>query len=260
MSKRRKGALSLAADFVAAPRRAMDRVAAEPRAALVDALKILLAYMAVSAVFYALKPESFPPPAEGAAPPDDPRGILFWTKVQLWTPALDAVLVATTAWFAQLLKGDRLPRRLLAAVLCGAAPVLLLIVYAQSRIPGWAFACGWLLFAALAAPGFRRVPAQTWAPLAAVLLGVNALSLTLVPLFTAAVLARWAVGYHALEMGLLLWTLGISTYGAGRLLGLPAARAFCAVFLGLLAQIVFVFSMHTLGLLPNDVLKALMAV
>ncbi len=254
------GAWTLAADFAANPRRAMDRIAAAPRPALTDSLRILLAYMVASAVYYWLKPESFPPPPEGAVLPEDPRGLLFWTKVQLWTPALDGVLVATTAWFAQLLKGERLPRRLLAAVLCGAAPVLLLIVYAQSRIPGWAFAGGWLLFAGLAAPGFRRVPPETWAPLAAVLLGVNALSLFLVPLFTAAVLARWAVGYHALEMGLLFWTLGVSTYGAGRLLGLPAARAFCAVFLGLLAQIVFVFSMHTLGLLPNDVLKALMAV
>ena len=255
-----RGAWALAGDFAANPRRAMDRVAAAPRAALAGSLKILLAYMAVSAVFYWLKPESFPPPPKGAALPDAPRGLLFWAKVQLWTPPLDAVLVATTAWFAQLLGGGRLPRRLLAAVLCGAAPVLLLIVYAQSRIPGWAFAGGWLLFAALSAPGFRRVPAETWAPLAAVLLGVNALALALVPLFTAAVLARWAVGYHALEMGLLLWTLGVSTYGAGRLLGLPTARAFCAVFLGLLAQIIFVFSMHTMGLLPNDVLKALMAV
>lgn len=247
-------------DMAFAPRRAVDRVLKTPGSLLTPAAGVLLLYMAVSAVFYRLKPEGFPPPPEGWTPPAVPRGIWFWVRVQLWTPLLTAVLLATTAWFSQLLRGERLPRRMLAAVLSGAIPVLLLVVYANHLIPGWAFGGAWAGLAALMAPGYRRLPPGRWLPLAAVLMSANALALAATPLFAAAVLARSDVLYHALEFGLLFWTLGVMTVTVGRVLDLPAARAFAAVFLGLLSQILFVFSMSTLGALPNDVLKALMAV
>lgn len=250
----------LGLDMAVAPRRAAEGVLKAPGSRLRGAAGILLLYMAVSAVFYRLKPEGFPAPPEGWTPPDVPRGLWFWVRVQLWTPLLTAVLLATTAWFSQLLRGERLPRRMLAAVLSGAIPVLLLVVYANHLIPAWAFGGAWLGLAALMVPGYRRLPPGRWLPLASVLMAVNALALAATPLFTAAVLARADTFYHALEFGLLFWTLGAATVAVGTVLDLPAARAFAAVFLGLLSQILFVFSMSTLGLLPNDVLKALMAV
>lgn len=253
-------ALKLGWQMASSPRKAVDRVLKDRGALLGEAAVVLLLYMAVSAVFYRLKPEGFPTPPEGWTPPEIPRGLWFWVRVQLWTPLLTAVLLATTAWFSQLLRGDKLPRRMLAAVLSGAIPVLLLVVYANHLIPSWAFGGAWLGLAALMAPGYRRIPRERWLPLAAVLMAVNALALAATPFFTAAVLLRSETLYHVLEFGLLFWTLGVATTTVGAVLDLPAARAFAAVFLGLLSQILFVFSMSTLGLLPNDVLKALMAV
>lgn len=252
--------LHLGWDMAFAPRRAVDAILKDRRSKLVQAAGVLVLYMAVSAVFYRLKPEGFPTPPEGWTPPEVPRGLWFWTRVQLWTPLLTAVLLATTAWFSQLLRGEHLPRRMLAAVLSGAIPILLLVVYANHRIGPWVFGGAWLGLAALMVPGYRRLPEGRWLPLASVLMAVNALALVTTPLFTATVLMRSENLYHALEFGLLFWTLGVATVAVSKVLDLPAARAFAAVFLGLLSQILFVFSMSTLGLLPNDVLKALMAV
>ncbi|TPW19434.1 MAG: hypothetical protein FD126_2690 [Elusimicrobia bacterium] len=251
---------NLAGDMAFAPKRAVERILKDKDSQLLQAGAVLLLYMAVSAVFYRLKPEGFPTPPEGWTPPVVPRGLWFWVRVQLWTPLLTAVLLATTAWFSQLLRGEHLPRRMLAAVLSGAIPVLLLVVYANHLIPSWAFGGAWLVLAALMAPGYRRMPPGRWKPLAATLMAVNALALAGTPLFTLAVLTRSETFYHGLEFGLLFWTLGVATSAVSAVLDLPAPRAFAAVFLGLLSQILFVFSMSTLGVLPNDVLKALMAV
>lgn len=250
----------LGRDMAFAPRRAVAGILKAKGSRNREAAGVLLVYMAVSALFYRWKPEGFPTPPEGWTPPEVPRGLWFWVRVQLWTPLLTAVLLATTAWFSQLLRGEHLPRRMLAAVLSGAIPVLLLVVYANHLIPGWAFGGAWLGLAALMAPGYRRLTPGRWAPLASVMMAVNGLALAATPLFVVAVLAGAETFYHVLEFGLLFWTLGVATVAVGEVLDLPAARAFAAVFLGLLAQILFVFSMSTLGLLPNDVLKALMAV
>lgn len=252
--------LRLGWQTVRAPRRAVERVLKADGALFGPALGVLLLYMAVSVVFYRLKPEGFPTPPEGWTPPAAPRGLLFWARVQMWTPLLAAVLILTTAWFSQLLKGDRLPRRMLAAVLSGAVPVLLLVVYANHLIGGWAFGAAWAGLAALMVPGYRRFPKARWAPFAALLLAGNALAVAMTPLFTLAVLAGSETFYHLLEFGLLFWTLGVLTVFVSAAVEIPAARAFAAVFLGMLSQILFVFSMSTLGVLPNDVLKALMAV
>lgn len=252
--------LELGRAAVFSPRRAFDRTAADPARAVRPALGVLAAYMAVSAVFYWLKPAGFPPPPEGALVPADPHSLWFWVRVQLWTPALAAVLVATTGWFAVVLDGGKLPLRLATSVLACAVPALLLVVHSNGLIPKAAFIAALALLPALAYPAWRRIGRERWQSVTAVLLAANAPAVALVPVFTAAVLMRSAVLYQGLEMVLLFWTLGLCSYGVGRSLKLPTARAFAAVFLGFIAQIFFVFSMHNAGLLPNDVLKALMAV
>lgn len=253
-------AFELGRDVVFAPGRAFEKTAADPARAVRPALGVLGAYMAASAFFYWLKPESFPPPPEGATLPVDPRPLWFWVRVQLWTPALAAVLVATTGWFAVVLDGGKLPLRLAGAVLSCAVPALLLVVHSNGLIPRAAFIAALAALPALAYPGWRRLDRARWRSLTAALLAANAPAVAMVPVFTAVVLLRSAVLYQGLEMVLLFWTLGLCSYGVGRTLGLPTARAFAAVFLGFIAQIFFVFSMHNAGLLPNDVLKALMAV
>ena len=253
-------AFELCRGAVLSPRRTFDKTAADPARAVTPALGVLALYMAVSAVFYWLKPDSFPPPPEGALAPAVPRSLLFWVRVQLWTPALAAVLVATTGWFAVVLDGGKLPLRLATAVLASAVPALLLVVHSNGLIPKAAFIAALALLPALAFPAWRRIGRERWQCVTAVLLSANAPAIALVPVFTVTVLLRSAVLYQGLEMVLLFWTLGLCSYGVGRSLKLPTARAFAAVFLGFIAQIFFVFSMHNAGLLPNDVLKALMAV
>ncbi|MDE2292940.1 MAG: hypothetical protein KGL53_12735 [Elusimicrobia bacterium] len=258
MSKRR-GAWSLGVDVAVRPVKALDRVLEDRKPALRASAVILAVYMAVSAVFYTLKPGDFPP-MEGLGPLDASNGLWFWVGVQVWTPALAAVLIATTAWFAEVMRGGKLQFRLLAAVLSSAIPWLLFVVYARTAAPKWVFGLVWLGLAALTVPGFRRLPKEAWMPLSALLLAVNSLALAMTPLFAATVVARFAAGYNALEIVLLIWTLGVCTYGVARILAMPVPRAFVAVFLGLLMQITFVMWMHLVGVIPNSVLKALMAV
>ncbi|MBI3298519.1 MAG: hypothetical protein HYZ75_10170 [Elusimicrobia bacterium] len=253
-------ALRLAWDFAFRPRRGVGRVLDAPRKAPRLAGLILLAYMAASAVFYRLKPEGFPMPMEGFVPLETPHSLFFWLKVQLWTPALAAVLVAATAWFSGLLKDGKLPLRLAAAVLSAAAPVILLVLHANGKVGTPLFAGLWVVLLAAMVPGWRALDARTWSALGAILLAANAPALALLPAFSAAVLLRSEPLYHVLEMTLLFWTLGVCAFGVGRAREMPTARAFAAVFLGFIAQIFFVFSMHNAGLLPKDVLKALMAV
>lgn len=252
--------LALGWDVALRPSRAVDRILAAPESALRPATGILALYMLVSAVFYWLKPDSFPPPPEAYIAPENPRSLFFWVRVQLWTPPLAAVLIATTGWFSGVLKGGKLPFRLTAAVLSAAIPVLLLVLHAGGRVGTPLFTGVWLLLLGLMVPGWRAIERRSWLALAGVLLAANAPALALVPVFAGAVVLRTAMIYHALEMLLLFWTLGVCAYGVGRTLGIPTARAFAAVFLGFIAQIFFVFSMHNAGLLPKDVLKALMAV
>jgi len=254
-----RGAWELARDFLLRPRLALDRMLAAPDALLREALWVYAAYLVTAVLFYALKPAGFPPP-----PPDSPEvavagGLLFWAKVHAWAPLLTLIWIAMTGWFGTMLQGGRLALRLGASVLCGAIPLLLILVYTNTGMPRWAFGLAWAGLAAGMVPGFRRVSRGTWLGLASVLLAVNAASLALLPLFAAAVLSRSAVFYHSIEIVMLFWTLGLAAYGTSRVMGLQAARAFCAVFLSVACQLLFVFSMRLLGLLPKEILKALLA-
>ena len=91
-------------------------------------------------------------------------------------------------------------------------------------------------------------------------MATNAIGLALAPFFVAMTLLGLAIGYHALELVLVFWTLGLASYGVGRIMAMAVPRAFCAVFLALVFQLLFVFGLHLLGLIPKDVLKALMTV
>ncbi|MFH1725336.1 MAG: hypothetical protein ABII00_12045 [Elusimicrobiota bacterium] len=256
--QRPKEAARLALDLLRRPARALDRILEAPGAGLGQALWIYLAYLVTAVLFYTLKPDGFPPPLPDAPPPAFERGILFWMKVHAWGPVLAAIWIAMTAWFGRLLRGGRLPVRLFAAALCGLAPLLLIFVYNNTGMPRWGFGLCWLMLVSAMIPGFRRVERGVWKPLAAVLLAVNAVAVAMLPLFMGAVLARHALSYHVLELAMLFWTLGLAAFGVSRVMGIQTARAFAAIFLSVVCQVFFVFSMRLLGLLPKEVLKALM--
>jgi hypothetical protein len=254
--------LKFAANFIRRPSKALDLVQNDPRAALRAAAGVYAVYLATAVLFYTLKPDGFPPPTPGAlAAPVDPveRGLLFWIKVQAWSPLLLAVWVAAAAWFSRLLGSGKLAIRLPAAVGAAAVPLLLIVVYYGGSIPKWGFGAAWLVLAGVMAPGFTVFSKEDWIRIFAALAGVHAIGVLLLVPFTIAVALRSAYFYHAVEFLMLFWVLGLGTYSLRRILSIATARAFAAIFLSLVAQILFVFSMYMLGLMPKEVLKALMA-
>ena len=251
--------ISFFLDILLRPSKAAARLD-EDDSAIQDSLRIFLAYMASAVLFYTLKPAGFPPAGPDAPlPAPGQEGLLFWVGVQAWSPVLTALWVFLTGSFARLLTGGRLPMRLFAAGGAALLPLLWVLFYTNTRMPRWTLGAGLLALCAAAVPAARAVPGPSWRALASWLMAVNAAALALLPLFACAVLARSALLYQALEIALLFWTLGLATYGTGRIARIPAARAFCAVFLGLLCQVVLVYAFYLLGLLPKGVLKALMA-
>jgi hypothetical protein len=54
------------------------------------------------------------------------------------------------------------------------------------------------------------------------------------------------------------WILGCATVGLRRLTGLRLPRVFMAVLLSMFFQIALAFTLHILGLVPKDILKALL--
>ncbi len=260
MKKRRhNSALRLAADLLARPARALDRLM-EPDAALAAAAKIYIAYLATAVLFYTFKPQGFPP-----LPADTPvlrmeGGLFFWIKVQAWNPVFTALGIALVGWFAQLMKGGKLAPRLLIAVLCACLPLFVLLAYTNEAFGKAAFSVSLLALVGASVPIFRAADKKAWRPLVALFLSVNTVSIAILPLFLAAVLARAPLMYHVMELVMMFWILGLAAYGVGRIAGLTTARAFCAIFLATLSQIFFIFSLKFLGLIPAGALKAMMTV
>jgi hypothetical protein len=227
-----------------------------PGAALRESLWLYILSAATNAFLFAVKPAGFPSPEMGGGLPPG-AGPAFFLQLGLWQAALTLVLTAMTGWFGWLLDGGAIGLKLVLAVLCGSLPVLLLLLYTRG-LPAPLFALAWVLMAAAMTPGLRRRQVQVWKSLLSLMLAANVAAAALLPLLLAAIVLRLADAYYVLEFGLAFWTLGLCTYGASRLLGLKAARAFAAIFLAVIMQVVFVYSMNALGLLSKDSLRALM--
>jgi len=251
--------LKFGLDFISKPSRAVNAIKKDPRKALKAATGVYAVYLITAALFYTLKPDGFPPPIPGAEATAVEHGLLFWIGVQAWSPVLLAVWIAATGWFCGLLGTGKLAVRMPAALGSIIIPILLFVVYKNGSIPRSAFAATWLILIAVMIPGFRRIKKDDWIRLTASLAGLHAAAILLLLPFTLAVLARSPRAYHAVELVMLFWVLGLASYSVRRVMEIATARAFSAVFLSLVAQILFVFSMYLLGILPKGVLKALMA-
>lgn len=252
-------AYALGVDIIVRPFRALDTLLRKG-AALGEASGIYLAYLATAVLFYAYKPPGFPP-----LPPDAPYmhfegGLGFWLKVHAWNPVFTAIGIAWIGWFSIILKGGKLAQRLLVAVLAAAVPFTVLIVYTNGGMTKPLFGAALVALVAAAVPVFRKGDPKMWRPLVSLFLSVNAISLAVLPLFLVAIALRSGLAYHILEVGMMFWMLGLAAYGVSRITGLSTARAFCAIFLSTISQIFFIFSLHLLGVIPKDALKALMTV
>lgn len=235
-----------------------SRAAEEARrpGSLMPAALIYLAYLAASAAFFAWKPFDFPDP--NVPYPRETQGLWFWLKVMLWQPPVEllwiGLLMAVVEWF----RAGKMFLRLLGAVLATAVPFVLLVLYKWASVGWWGFALLSLAWAGLMAFWAARVPAEQWRPVAALMLGLNVVGLLMTAPMALATAAGSAQLYQAAQIGGGLWVLLCGTLALRALTGLRLPRCFMSMLLSMFMQIGVVFTLHMLGLVPKDILKALL--
>lgn len=267
-------AMMFAGELLLKPSQALVRLRSS-NAGLRPSVFIYACFLLTAVAFYSLKPEDFPRPdpmGEWPLAMEQGRshGLYFWAKVQSWGPFLTFVEVFCLGWFSWLLKKpgtparDRTVYRLLrmsGIALVAISPFIPMLLYKYGAISKAVF--GFFLAAMIAAmiPGVQSRSLSSWRPLAALSMGLNMVNLALLIPFAAAVLFRSEAGYHALELLLMVWTIALGTYLLGGLEGMSSARAFMALMLAVvLCPMVFVISAYMLGLVPREILKAMMTV
>ncbi|MBI4423567.1 MAG: hypothetical protein HY554_07570 [Elusimicrobia bacterium] len=252
----------LARAMLLSPGRAAETLSTD-RDAIGAALVLYLVYLAVSVAFYSWKPVEFPAP--GGAPgllggEPLPQSPVFWAKVQAWNPLLTAIWLVFLAWFASFLQGGRLALRLLGGASLGVMPIVPILLYTGNQAPRWSVLASWVVVFGVMAPGLRRRRGDSWRRLAGLVLSIVIVNVALSPAFALAVLAGSEAAYQGLEIVMLFWTLGLGAYLLGRMESIATARAFAALFFSMLCQLLLVASLHLAGIVPKDILKALMSV
>lgn len=274
---------SLSKSFLFFPGRAAEACADEEN--LAPCFWIYAAFTLGTMLFFALKPFDFPD--QNAPYPREAQTLWFWFKVMLWQPPLEAAWIAfllgLVAWFRQ----GSLPLRLVSAVAWTAVPFILMAVYAAAgkaegcdkialaamtpecreklvlaareiRTAKWAMGLGALVWLGLFAPLWRRLSRTEVLPVVLFMLGVNAVGVLMLAPMSLAVLLRSKGLFMASQAAGGFWILGCATVGLRRLTGLRLPRVFMAVLLSMFFQIALAFTLHLLGVVPKDILKALL--
>lgn len=239
-------ALALACGVLHAPRRAIERMR-EPGAPALSA-RVYASYVAACAAFHWLKPEGFPPPPPGVPAAESP----LWATLAA-EPILSAMLVLFCGYYGRMLGKGRLSTRLALATLATILPASL-IVMTSPRFGS----AGLLAVAAGMAPVLLKVGRPLWIQTASWIMAVSATGLALSPFFIACALAGYAPAYYFCLYAMLFWTIGLVAWGLGRLAHMSTPRAFCAVLLSLIAQLVTVGALYRTGLLPRVLFNAIM--
>lgn len=230
--------------------------AARKEGSFIPSLWLYLAFTAGYMLFFWLKPWDFPD--QNAPFPRETLGLFFWFKVMLWQPPLEIAWILFLMGLVAWLRGGSLPMRLAAGVLWTASPFILIACYAQNTIPRWAFAAGSLAWTALFYPCWRKVPREEWMPVASFMLGINVIGLALIIPMAVSALIKQADLFTFVQIAGGLWILGAGTLGLRALTGLRLPRAFMSVLLSMFFQIALAFTLHLLGLVPKEILKALL--
>lgn len=234
-----------------------ERAAAESegRGTLRAALTLWAVWVAASMLFNLLKPAGFPEPEMAAVPARPP---LFWLRVLFWQPVLAAVLVAFVGVALRWLSSGWLALKLATGVALSLAPFLVSLAYVKGGLG--IGACSVLLGAWLALMVWygRGVGAGAWRRVAAVVLGLNGISLLSLLVELVIMPSGSVSAYKALMIAVLLWVLGAAARVFKRTESLSTPRALAAVFFALLAQNIFVGTAFLLKWLPLEVLKVLM--
>lgn len=259
-------AWTLALETLFAPGRAAERLRG-PGAGFAAALRVYLTYLLTAVAFYTFKPSDFPAAAQGiggwpALPPAAAATPLFWAKVMAWNPVLLLIWIAFLAGYCRFLKSFPFPlaAQLLGVTLYSLLPLAPILLYTSGRLERPAFLLLWAVIAIPLLYGIRGYGASRCKTLASTLMALNAVSLALFPPFCAAVILRSETAYGILEILSLFGSLILGSLLLSRVEGLSTPRAFAALFLSILSQMWLVVSMYLAGLLPKDILKAMMAV
>lgn len=220
-----------------------------------DGLAIYAIFLAASAVFFWLKPADFPD--VNAPIPIEHRGLGFWLKVGFWQLPLEAGWILFLAVLARFFSRGSWPVRFAAAVLWTAFPFLAFVAYGQGAIPRLGLHAAFLVWLAPMALLARRLEAGEWRPLAAFILGMNAIGLALLAPMAAAALFQSASFFTFSQALGGLWMLAFASLGLRELSRLRLPRAFMAVLFSMFLQIALAFHLHLGGLVPKEILKAL---
>jgi hypothetical protein len=90
------------------------------------------------------------------------------------------------------------------------------------------------------------------------MLGVNAIGIVMLAPMSLAALLRSSSLFMATQVVGGFWILGWSTVGLRKLTGMRLPRAFMAVLLSMFFQVAAAVTLHKLGLVSKDILKALL--
>ena len=234
------------------PSRAADE-ARKPGGA-VPALWVYLAFTVGYLLFFWLKPFDFPD--RNAPFPSEMQGLWFWFRVMLWQPPLElawmAFLLGLVEWFRQ----GKLGVRMVVGVAWTAFPFILMAAYRDA--PKAAFAAGSAVWIGLFIPLWKRAATSDWKPLVVLMLALNAIGIALLAPMALAV-AIDQPGFFTFSQAVGgLWMLVAGALALRKLSGLRLPRAFMAVLFSMFLQIAFAFTLHLLGLVPKEILKALL--
>ncbi|MBI5239524.1 MAG: hypothetical protein HY926_03565 [Elusimicrobia bacterium] len=247
---------------------------------------IYAAFTLGTMLFFALKPFDFPD--QNAPYPREAQTLMFWFKVMLWQPPLEAAWIAFLLGLVVWFRRGSLPVRLTSAVAWTAVPFILMAVYAAAGKPGagcshldmaaippacyeplaraareirlakWAMLLGAAVWIGLFVPLWRRLARTEVVPAITFMLGVNAVGVAMLAPMILATSLRSKGFFMASQAAGGFWILGCATLGLRQLTGLRLPRAFMAVLLSMFFQIALAFTLHLLGLVPKDILKALL--
>jgi hypothetical protein len=235
-----------------------ERAAAEAEKpeTLRAALTLWALWVAASMLFTLLKPAGFPEPEMAGL---EARPPLFWLRVLFWQPVLAAVLVGFVGVALRWLSSGWLALKLATGVAFSVAPFLVAVAYRKFGLPPAAaslFLAAWL---AVMVWFGRRIAPGAWSRTAAVVLGLNGISLLSLAVEAVVLIPLDGAGaYKALMIAVLLWVLAAAARAFKRTESLSTPRALAAVFFALLAQNIFVGVAYLFRWLPLEVLKVLM--
>jgi hypothetical protein len=238
--------------FLSSPSRAAE--GSQDGDNLAPCLWIYIVFILGTMLFFMIKPFDFPDQS-AAYPPT------FWLKVTLWQPILEAAWMAFLLGLVLWFKQGSLPMKLTSSVAWAAAPFVL--IAASSAVGAeaagkWVLGLGAAAWIGLFAPLWRRLTRAEALPVVIFMLGINVIGVVMLAPMILAALLRSSNFFMATQVLGGFWILGWSTLGLRKLTGLRLPRAFMAVLLSMFFQIAVAITLHKLGLVSKDILKALL--